>query len=232
MCDIYNIYCLSYKNQERYESMKTRFKQLHIPIYFYEGVGMDDPRISPYDKHIVSSWCCMYGHLDMIYKFYHETDKEFGIFCEDDIYIHKDLSSLLPNIINEFKQLNLDVLCLGYLMTNAVTTHPSTYPFLSSCGSRNIYNYDENLWGTQMYMISRNYAKVLLDTYYHDYAVRSLTEHLTHFSADWTITKLGKRGLLYPMVAVEDGKKTYDNSGQHNFHKNVFIHNYNSHEFI
>ena len=33
------------------------------------------------------------------------------------------------------------------------------------------------------------------------------------FSADWSITKEGKRCIVYPMLAIEDGLTNYDDGG-------------------
>ena len=45
----------------------------------------------------------------MIYNFYYKTNKKYGIFCEDDIHIHKDLIEIMPKILLDFNILNLDI---------------------------------------------------------------------------------------------------------------------------
>ena len=63
---------------------------------------------------------------------------------------------------------------------------------------------------------NRNNAK-----YGGDYADRFLAnpaEH-TQFSADWSITKEGRRAIVYPMLAIEDGLSKYDDDSQRVFHR-------------
>jgi len=224
MSDKCAIYCLSYKNEKRKQNTQNRFNQLDLTVIFYDGVDQDkDPRIRSDDyKQCVS---CMYGHLDMIQMFLSDSDKPFGIFCEDDIYLHKGSAKRLDEITAEFANLDLDVLLLGYLIT--YSPNPDDNHYLSVTENHRFYEYGEETWGTQMYMISRKYAKQLLDTY-------STANRPTEkpFASDWTITKDGKRAFLYPMLAVEDGETHYDHYGQGQFHQNVFHHNYNSIEYI
>jgi hypothetical protein len=72
-----------------------------------------------------------------------------------------------------------------------------------------------------MYMLSREQAARVLLLYGGDYADRFLAnpaEH-TQFSADWSITKEGRRAIVYPMLAIEDGLSKYDDDSQRVFHR-------------
>ena len=82
----YDIYCLSFKNPERKAHMESRFKQLEIDCIFSDGV-------------VHNEWSIMLGTLEVMKQFYN-SDKEFCIFCEDDIYIHKEFKTRLPKIIS------------------------------------------------------------------------------------------------------------------------------------
>lgn len=235
MSESCEIYCLSYNNEERKKLMESRFVQLNLRVNFYEGVDVNtDERITKYEKCYKQCWSCMYGHLDMIYKFYNDTDKEFGIFCEDDIYIHKNFSDKLTEITEKFRVLNLDVLLLGCLITEKIQDYHHGFQVLDSTPNHKYHCYPDHVWGTQMYMISRNNAKKILDKYYNGYAEKTLEDgnSLTPFSADWTITKDGNRAIIYPMVAAEDGKSFYEHWGQNEKHKQAHLHNYNAEEFI
>ena len=202
--------------------MQNRFDQVGLNVQFYDGVDTEtDPRIKSDDYAKCIS--CMYGHLDMINMFLSESDKPYGIFCEDDIYLHKDIHKRLDEITTEFTNLNLDVLLLGHLITYS----PDPNHGLSITQNHRFYNYGEDTWGTQMYMISRSYAKQLLGRYYGE--VRPSDPP---FSADWTITKDGNRAFLFPMLAVEDGETHHEHYGQHQFHQAVFRNNYNAIEYI
>ena len=209
-----DIYCLSYNNFIGWENMVNKFSSLGFDdVYIYEGVGPKDIRIS---EHGLSS--CMLGHMDLIYKFYHTSDKEFGIFCEDDICIHKKLPELVSSIVENCTSNNIELLLIGYLMPYHIN---SNYKLLFDLyDNHKLYTYPDDLWGTQMYMISKNYAKHLLDNYGLDYALNSKN---TPYSADWIITKkTANRAILYPPLCIENGEnleKYKDQYGQYSCHQ-------------
>jgi GR25 family glycosyltransferase involved in LPS biosynthesis len=229
MTNDYQFYCLSFNNNKRKENMKRRFETIGIDCIFNEGVSSEDMRINGRDVYN-KCWSCMYGHLDMINDFYYNTNKSFGVFCEDDIYIHKDLSNLMPKIMNDFHYLNLDVLLLGYLLYFKIdkNNYYQNFSIKNTIDDSETYTYHHfpnDVWGTQMYMLSRNSAKKILDKYsfssgYADKTIQDPT--LTPFSADWTITKDGNRAAIYPMLALEEGVVATDHYGQQEFHKNCY----------
>jgi hypothetical protein len=224
-------FCLSFQNEERKCAMEQRFTRLGIQdrVAFYDGVQHDDDRLinAGNAKRI---WSYTYGHLDMIRQFYEDTDKEYGIFCEDDIFIRKDFLTFLPQIVDDAREMKLDIILLGYLTNYVIQAFPGfeekmdnhveNYPF-------KYYNYPEHIWGAQMYMIPREHAKFLLEKYAPPYAEKSLTDtSLRCFNSDNCITKEGHRSILYPMIAIEDGKTDYVDRGQNDFHKSCFALNY------
>jgi GR25 family glycosyltransferase involved in LPS biosynthesis len=223
-------YCLNYNNPERKESMINRFKKLDMSCYFYHGVDKDDTRV----KHLTldsNASSCMYGHLDMIHHFYHTSNKPYGIFCEDDILIHKDFKKFLPQIIEEFEALQLDVLLLGYLVIENINTNFIDVKLKKNIIFENenyyIYTFPNEIWGAQMYLLSRENAKKLLDKYYVGYAEKTLYDKkLTPFSSDWTITKDGNRALVYPILVIENNEKKYNQEGQCNLHYSCYLNHY------
>lgn len=239
MINNYDIYCLSFNNLRRMTEMENRFKQLDIKCSFYDGVDSNDPRIFNNNKNSVV-WSYTLGHLDMIRNFYDNSEKEFGIFCEDDIFIHKDFNKLIPNIIEDFKLMELDVLLLGYLIPFKITSQYNGFELKnknnndSNNNLKYVYhNYPNDLWGAQMYMLTKKHAKYLLDKYTVEYAIRTLTDNtLQPFSSDWTITKEGNKGLIYPMLAVETADKKCGHYGQDTFHENCKIMNYDPNMYI
>ena len=173
-------------------------------------------------------WCCMLGHIDMIKNFYDNSEEEFGIFCEDDVYIHKDFKLMLPNIIEDFKLMNLDVLLLGYLIPFEIKSYYQNFELKYT-----YHNYPNDLWGSQMFMFSKKHAKYLLDKFNIEYAVKSLNDNtIQPFSSDWTITKEGNRALIYPMLAVEMADKKCGHYGQDTFHENCKKCNYDPNIYI
>lgn len=239
--DLCAFYCLSYKNEERKTALSNRFSQLNINVEFYDGVEFNDPRLSiPLENNdgLKKAWSYTYGHFDMINKFVLETDKEYGIFCEDDIYLDKNLANDIPTLVEDFKTMNLDLLLLGYLTMYKIEEYHHGFSVKHDFPNRTkkYHNYPDNLWGAQMYMLSRTQAKTLLEKYYNGYAEKTLDPELnanmTPFCSDWAITKEGNRAIVYPMYALEDGKTQYEHGGQHNFHQDCFHQNYNPEQFI
>jgi hypothetical protein len=216
--------CLSYDNPLRRVVMEDRFKKAGVPLHFYEGVSFTDPRIPSSINHGTKLiWSIFYGHLDMIETFYYRTTKPFGIFCEDDVRIRKDMAERLPGIIDDFRGMHLDVLLLGYLVQHVIQRDDPVFPILAERDDATYREYHNDIWGAQMYMLSRAHAKTILDRYTNGYADRTLTDQgMTPFCADYTITKDGRRALLYPMMAVEDGRKFYEHDGQGSFHQQCY----------
>ena len=237
--DNYKIYCLSYKNPIRKLSMKNRFEKLKVNYIFYDGVNLTDSRI--HNDSYKKCWSCMYGHLDMIKLFYNDPNINYGIFCEDDILIHKDFCELIPKIIQDFKYLNLDVLLLGYLLEFKIDKNNPIFTLKNNNLNSDNYNYlnfPNDIWGTQMYMLSKENAGKILEKYDQNsnYALQTLVDKsMTPFSADWTITKDGNRALLYPCIAIENGEisiSQYDDCySQYIFHKVCHEINYDSNLF-
>jgi len=237
MIEDYQFYCLSFNSVDRKENMTRRFKTIGIDCIFYEGVSCGDDRIT--GRNISSRvWSCIYGHLDMISEFYYNSDKQFGIFCEDDLYLNKNLKLLIPKIMVDFVFMNLDVLLLGYLINFEIkndTNHFKNKNTLQNSNEYKYYDFPNDLWGSQMYMLSRNSAKKILDKYSFSsgYADKTLLDSsLINFSADWIITKYGNKAIVYPMLAIEDNQTHYDHSGQYEYHKSCFDFNFDTNIFI
>jgi len=240
------IYVLSLNNQRKCE-MLDRFQtigisQEHVTVYpgvSYESLleRVDPTKTIKIPDPLHKTWSIAFGHLDMIRKFYEETNKEWAIFCEDDILLHSEFSKYLEPILQDCQQLRLDILLIGYLCENpidtynnfpAYTPHPH-HQFLMPPNKYKYLHYPEDTWGAQMYLLSRPYAKQLLETYHAAYALQTLQQptsssFLKPFSADWTITKdASSRALLYPLLVVEDGKNKSFDQAQDDSHTRCFM---------
>lgn len=226
--DNIQFYCLNFYPFRKH-AMQQRFSKLNIECNFYGGVTFEDPRIA---NHITGDirriWSYTFGHLDMIQQFV-ASGKEFGIFCEDDIYINNNLPRLLPAICKHFTECDLDVLLLGYLLQYRVTIDNMNYPLLVNDNDNKIsfHRFGNDLWGAQMYMYSRKNAIRILEKYTPDYAIQSLHNKDLIFSSDCVLTKDGNRALIAPIMAIEDNSTEYNHEGQRNFHAACFQNNYN-----
>ena len=233
----YQFYCLSYNNPKRCSNMKRRFNKLNLSCIFYTGVNFADERIKNFeiDDATKRVWSCMYGHLDMINEFYNNDNKEFGVFCEDDIYLHKDLKKVLKKILFDFKILNLDILLLSYLVPYKITKDMIDFPLKHSISISSDYkyhDYPDDIRGGQMYILSKKQAKIVLDKYYTDYAEKTINDKtMKIFSVDFTITKEGNKALISPILAIEDNKTEYTDIGKQQFHSNCYHAHFNE-QFI
>lgn len=237
--DLIEFYCLTYNNAIRKQSMKNRFEQLDIQCNIFENEP--DSEYKQIEEHANAIKFpitkCMYGHMKNIESFYVNTNKPYGIFCEDDIYIHKDIKQLLPKFISDFETLNLDVLLLGYLFTDAIHEGMSEFKLLEKSNnlSYNYYSFTQDIWGTQMFMLSRKQAKYILDNFNVNTYMNKFIQNqdITPWSADWILTKVGNNALVYPMVAVENDDFDYSfHEGQYYLHHFTYINNFVSDTFI
>ena len=235
------IQCLCFNNPKKYENMAHRFDMVGLPLRIFQGVSFNDERIININKRnnplsIQRLWSVTYGHLDMIQRFL-LTNKPFGIFCEDDILVNRTLPEHLLNITKEFTTMKLDILLLGYMITQKIEDWREEYQEIK-CVTDEVrpykyHNYPDNQWGVHMYMLSHEGAKKIIETYANGYADNP--ENV--FSPDWTISKCPglKRAIIYPMFAVEDGADLYEHyghTGQYNFHMDTFKFNYIPDVFI
>lgn len=237
-------YCLCYKDPIRHDNMRTRFNTLGLDLVISDGVEHTDSRIADTDIRKISAsekrlWSATYGHLDMIRDFA-DSGKRYGFFCEYDIVVCHDFVERITPIMEEFDLLDVDLLLLGYMTTSEISENNHWTP---QCKQINIpesrpykyHYYPNDQWGVHLYMISQSGAKLILETYANGYADANINVPDRPFSPDWTISKIPRRALIYPMIAVEDGSDTmehYNHYGQFAFHKETFIFNTRDRIFI
>jgi len=222
-----SFYYLSREGTERDIRMVNRFNLLNIPTQRVDWMDNDWLISKGYE-----TFSCMWGHIKMIKEFL-ASGKEYGIFFEDDVYIRKSLLKEIDIIITKIEEYQLDVLLLGYLINHSPLKSNNFNLFK---GSGNIYEYHDELWGSQSYVLTRKHAKYIIDEYNEEYLDALIESEyddkkIVPFAPDWTITKDGKRAIVYPMYAVEEGNINTDHQDQINFHRSCFEFNYNSGEF-
>jgi hypothetical protein len=224
------IYVINFNDEARRERMKTRFSKISIKEpWFVDPVFTTDLRLDNDEIQHKRTCSIMLQHLDSLKHFLEQTDKEFCIVCEDDIHISKNFRKDLPEIIEQFVAMELDVLLLGYLSMYPIDTDTNAHFTPKSRSKKYKYaNYPDDLWGSQMYMMSRKHAKNILDKFGPEYI---LTGELP-YNPDWILTKTGNRALIVPMLAVEEGDTKTDHGGQNEFHRRCFECNYDADLYI
>jgi hypothetical protein len=140
------------------------------------------------------------------------------------------LKKEIPEIINMYDSCKLDILLLSYLWPYDIPEN-DYFPILQRSGDFKVQGYPDDLWGAHMYFMSRSHSKILIERYTSDYA---LTETLAErpFCSDWQFTKFGERGLIVPMVGLEEGIVKTDHQGQVDFHHSVFNFHYKEDKFV
>jgi len=216
-------YTFSYNNPTREANMRRRFAEENLTLNFVNSVEISDPRLATAPPEVRRNWAIMFNHLDMLTEFLN-SNADYGIFCEDDIFIRRNLKQILPEIAAASNRRDLEIVLLGYLLPyKPVDIQIRNAQFAEQGPNFTFHNFAEDTWGSQMYMLSRTAANRLINKYNVDYAKATLTNpSLTPFSPDWTLTKDGHRAAIYPMLAVEEGIVVTSHQGQIDFHRNCF----------
>jgi len=220
MTDQIDFYCLNFNNNPiRKNKMEEKGNIFKIPINFYSGVSLEDTRISFVEnKKIKRTASICYGHLDMLLHFVNNSQKNYAIIMEDDIIIRKSFTEDLPKILDIVIKDSIDILLLGYLCHNPINTYSNFNELITEYTGKDfaIYDYPNDSWGAQMYLISKDQCKMLLNKYYNGYLEKFIFgDSLIPFSADWTITKEGRRFLIFPQRATEEYiENAYEDEGQ------------------
>ena len=216
--NVVQCYGLTYKNPDKMRRLKERFQKENLDIEILESVDHTDSRVACAPHGGYKLWSCMWGHMNMIKRFL-ESNALYGIFCEDDILLRKGFDKRIPEFIFAYERMNLDILLLGYLL-------PYVPVLIQQCHLTlieeplNYLNYGNDVWGAQMYMLNRKTAEKFLNKYTQDYALSTINnDSIASFNPDWTITKDGRRALVYPMFALEEGNVDTDHHAQYSFHK-------------
>ena len=220
------IYIINCNNELRKKRMIDRFKHVDLmPTFncFTDISGIEQKyhmTLTIHDKVMLS-------HMNCIKKFY-ESNKPLGIICEDDIYIHKTLDKEIEKVTTFITNNQYDILLLGYLLNYKPPYH--YHNLITSFDKYKVYDYNDELWGLQMYMITRKYAKYLLDNFPIQWKFDNPKKA---WASDWIISKNGKRAMIYPMLAVEEGDRICDNdSSQKRYHRECNRIQYNSKIYI
>jgi hypothetical protein len=199
-------YCLSYYTEKR-DKMIEKFHKLNINCNFYVVINDDSDKFN-YDKYYIQykkTLSIMHSHIEIINHFYYNSNSKYAIICEDDIIIHKDIKTILRKVLIDFNILGLDILLLSYMLPYKITLCEilSNYPLKKEMPLDSDYKYHDypiNISGTQMYMITKDYAKTILDKL-HD---NSVDFYKKYFTIEKLLLYECNKALLYPMLAIEN----------------------------
>ena len=238
-------YCINYKDENRRHKMQKRWDVLGLDLKFIDPVETSDKRLDIVRERDpnrgLRDWAIMLQHLDCLRDFVENTEyimgekNEYILICEDDIMVSKHLTNDLPEIIESYERLELDVLLMGYLIPYKITDDNYYYPLKERNYKYSYHGYPGDIWGSQMYMVSRKHAEILLQKYTVENALSSYLSEggdKEPFSPDWTLTKYGNRVVIYPLVALEEGDTKCDWDAEIDYHQRCFKTHYVEREFI
>lgn len=219
-----SFYCVNFKNEERKTRILGRFERLGVPINFVPAVELDDPRLAVDYVKEKKAASCILGHIDSLKHFVENTTHDFCVVCEDDVMISKHLKEDLNEFIEMYDKFSLNVLLLGYLMPYKLEDSHSYFDTLASTDKYKYKTFPDDVWGSQMYLVSRKNAIDMVERYQPEFILKNPE---IPYSADWTLTKYGNRLMVYPMLGVEEGSIQTDHCGQNNFHQHCYTVNFN-----
>ena len=233
--ELVKFYCINYKDENRREKMQDRWDLLELDLIFVDPVETSDKRLDIVREKYpniglgLRDWAIMMQHLDCLRDFLHTGMGEYAIICEDDIMVSKHLPNDLPEIIETYAKLELDVLLLGYLIPYKISDDNHYFPLKERNYKYSYHGYPGDIWGSQMYMVSKKHAASLLQKYTVENAILFSDEP---YSPDWTLTKYGNRAVIYPMVALEEGDTKCNLDSEIDYHQRCFKMHYVEREFL
>jgi hypothetical protein len=212
--DKVGFYCVNFNDDARKSRMEARFLTQGLFLTFVDPIHADDPRLNGLPATEMRNGAIMLQHIESLRHFLEETDYEYCVVCEDDVHLHRNFRVLLEYVLQEGIP-KYDVLLLGYLWHEPLYTSsfvPAT--------PLTFWRYHSELWGAQMYIVSRSHASYLVNKY----SKPILTDPVP-YNPDWTITKEGNCALCVPMLAVEEGEVKTDHWGQKTYHRKCHLAN-------
>jgi len=217
--------------------MIRKFDQLNWHVRIFEGVDVSSNERAPTPDQIQQAlahnrwdphaWSVMQGHMTMLETYVQESTAPYVMCMEDDILIRSDINDHLPKIVLDFELCKLDLLMLGYLIHEPMCVMSHEHAVLNQVFT--FHEYPFNIYGTQMYMMTRSHAEWLVQSYgYHTQWQTQVLSTSDSYNADWVITKQGKRACVYPLLAIEQsgGGQAYADQDQTHFHQLCHAANY------
>jgi hypothetical protein len=204
---MYHIYCLNY-GDERTSTITASFSNVGLAdkVTYYKGYNIEDVKkannyLPEHHPNAYKIWSVTMGHLEMM-KLFLQTDHQYGIFCENDIYLHKHIKAKIPYYIDKMQELNLEILLLGYLLYRKdVELKKELLPTI----------YDIRFVpGAQMYLLTRAKCEEFVNKYNINYLI-NLQYDFNRYAVypDMIYTVFGKKAAVHPMLAVEYVKENW-----------------------
>ena len=206
------IYCIHLESREdRYEAMKKRFEMANIlpHVKFVKAIPYLDSKLDyhvenlpcgPHPNYNVRAiYACLASHLKALRKFVKSNEKECFI-CEDDIVFRK-------NFLEEWQKISLNIpedsplVMLSYIVIQWNMKWGGIEPNLLNLCQMGI----DNTWGTQMYLIRRDWAVRCLELFNRPFKNIEI-DNPDEITSE-LITRKSNGLLIYPPLVIEDSAK-------------------------
>lgn len=194
-----SVYCISLEESlDRQDNIKKQFfdcKIKNYKIFTSKRFSESEDKISGKYLSYINNGTkgCTVSHLKMIRKWYNETDESYAFFCEDDLsfetvqYWNFTWIDFIDNLPENWDAIQL--VCIG--------SH------LDEIKLRKRY-WDD--WSVGAYLLSRKYAKVLIDSFIKG------DEFLLEYPEDYYWAALAENLIYYtPRTAIGQSEETLYN---------------------
>jgi GR25 family glycosyltransferase involved in LPS biosynthesis len=196
---IYAVSC----NEGRAQRLLTAAAPLQLDIVIVPSPKADDPEVVHRGRTCIeknmsypTGIAATIGHIRAMKQLV-EDGFQWGIVIEDDVRFHKEFSTIVNTL--EASVTDADIVSLGYVNFPVGTReYVQEIPIIKNVGL-------SNPWGAQCYMITRSYAKHLVELFY--WVDDLYIPYEGHFVTDWVLfdPRLGcRRHTLVHPIAVED----------------------------
>lgn len=221
------IYCINLKKSvDRRNRMETRLKNCNLfdKTTFITGVSRDSSLIDYYHQYAkpeysnLTKWKsemgCIASHLKAIRTFLEDEERpEECLICEDDIMFRNNFVEEYNKVRSNFLP-DTSFVALSYMIC-------SWNGFIWSGKDptkKNICTVNEKeIWGLQLYWISREYAIEVLTKYDKPYINNGIYPHVSE-----VIVRDPRGFIAYPVLAIEECLDSERDPGDMPFHIDKF----------
>lgn len=213
LISIPKIYCINLKQAiDRRERMIRRFQYHNLfcsdeqfgGTEFINAIDKNSSLVQYYldnnnvSEKIKAETACFASHLKTIRIFLESREKN-AIICEDDILLKLDFRNELIRILSNLPD-NTSLLSLCYIVDywGGFKWDGKDKNYKNLCKIQ----YDQT-WGTQMYLISSDYAKICLERYDQKFS------KFTGFKTSELIVRFSQGYISYPPLAIEESLDSY-----------------------
>ena len=150
-------YCITLEeSKDRQQNIVNQFKKYNVDVILYQSKRFSDSNDIIIGKYVHQlndgTKGCAVSHIKAIKKWYESTDESYGFFCEDDLSL--ETINYWDFTWEKFiEKIPEDAECIQLLTIRS---------------DFNTYNLRErywNDWGATAYIITREYAKKIIDKY-------------------------------------------------------------------